>query len=435
MASLLLLVAGSWLGDVEIFTVAEGSPRFGKNPLIAGNIVIWKRYSPGGRLPDMVQGRDISHYGNPVLDILPYPASRTGLLLTSEFLFWPSSGSSKGPIWARRTEHLLRGSGNDIVVCASGGVPITATSHHVFIKRPGAFGEPGNIFAKAIRDLDSPCETSLQLVVTYKELPLIARTEGASDKYFVWQDRDPAQADDTWKIYAKRTSELFVAGAERVLVDTQVPRDAPTQRGIQLAIDDNILVFQAISGNGKCKGCLGIFLLNIDSNQQFKLAESYGAEDYTDYLHWPDVSKHYAIWTREVGLFVYVPYAIALFEGRPFGEAFAISDADHGGQFARISGNLVVWNGDTSFNGAEFFHNAILGAELPVQGADDVGDVDGDGRIDITDAVNILGYLFLNGWQPRLRLADANLNQRIDLDDAVRILNYLFQGDPRPGGA
>src|SRR6185503_15230572 len=164
--------------------------------------------------------------------------------------------------------------------------------------------------ARTIEELDSPCETSFQLVATYKDPPLIGQTEGASDKYFVWQDRDPSRVEDTWKIYAKKTIELFATGAERLIVDTGVPRDVPTQRGIHLALHENILVFQAISNNGNCDGCIGVYLLNLDDGKpQSTLAESYGARDY---LSWPSVSEHYAIWTREVESFVYVPYAIAL---------------------------------------------------------------------------------------------------------------------------
>lgn len=60
------------------------------------------------------------------------------------------------------------------------------------------------------------------------------------------------------------------------------------------------------------------------------------------------------------------------------------------------------------------------------------GDVDGDGLLAITDAIVILNHLYLGGWKPRTRLADANLDGRVDIADAVAILAHLFGGEPLP---
>lgn len=65
------------------------------------------------------------------------------------------------------------------------------------------------------------------------------------------------------------------------------------------------------------------------------------------------------------------------------------------------------------------------------------GDSDGTGSLDLTDAVRILGFLFLGqGTLDCLEAADSDDNGGIELTDAVRILNYLFQGaaaPPSPG--
>jgi len=65
------------------------------------------------------------------------------------------------------------------------------------------------------------------------------------------------------------------------------------------------------------------------------------------------------------------------------------------------------------------------------------GDSDGTGSMDLTDAVRILGFLFLGqGTLDCLEAADSDDNGAIELTDAVRILNYLFQGaapPPAPG--
>ena len=56
-----------------------------------------------------------------------------------------------------------------------------------------------------------------------------------------------------------------------------------------------------------------------------------------------------------------------------------------------------------------------MAAEPDLSGAEEVGDPGGNGRIDLTDAVAILQYLFTGGWRPRLRLADADVTRRVEL--------------------
>ena len=60
-------------------------------------------------------------------------------------------------------------------------------------------------------------------------------------------------------------------------------------------------------------------------------------------------------------------------------------------------------------------------------------DANNDGNVDLSDAVAILGYLFLGSPAPScLKTADADDSGLIDLTDAVRILNHLFLGGPMP---
>lgn len=65
------------------------------------------------------------------------------------------------------------------------------------------------------------------------------------------------------------------------------------------------------------------------------------------------------------------------------------------------------------------------------------GDATGDGNINITDAVNILNYLFLGGGEPICQdAADSDDSGVVNLTDAVFILNWLFLGGispPAPG--
>lgn len=61
------------------------------------------------------------------------------------------------------------------------------------------------------------------------------------------------------------------------------------------------------------------------------------------------------------------------------------------------------------------------------------GDTDGNGSLEITDAVALLGYLFLGGAEPRCPDAsDADDNGAREITDAVVILGYLFLGGTEP---
>jgi len=78
------------------------------------------------------------------------------------------------------------------------------------------------------------------------------------------------------------------------------------------------------------------------------------------------------------------------------------------------------------------------------------GDVDGNGTVELTDAVFILGYLFQGQGAPGcLETADSDDNGQVDISDAIRLLGWLFLGgeplsapgseecgrDPTPGDA
>jgi hypothetical protein len=57
------------------------------------------------------------------------------------------------------------------------------------------------------------------------------------------------------------------------------------------------------------------------------------------------------------------------------------------------------------------------------------GDCNDDGRINITDGINLLGVLFLGNRVPLCDDAcDANDSNTLDISDPIYMLNYLFQG-------
>ena len=61
------------------------------------------------------------------------------------------------------------------------------------------------------------------------------------------------------------------------------------------------------------------------------------------------------------------------------------------------------------------------------------GEVNEDERVDLSDAIAILGWLFLGGRVPRCEdAADTNDSGRVDLSDGVYLLGHLFLGGPEP---
>ena len=61
------------------------------------------------------------------------------------------------------------------------------------------------------------------------------------------------------------------------------------------------------------------------------------------------------------------------------------------------------------------------------------GDVDWNRDVDLTDAINILGYLFLGGTSPLcLDAADTDDSGSVDIADSIALLGYLFTGATAP---
>ncbi len=61
------------------------------------------------------------------------------------------------------------------------------------------------------------------------------------------------------------------------------------------------------------------------------------------------------------------------------------------------------------------------------------GDANKDGRVDLTDAVFILNWLFKGGETPKcLDAADVDDSGNVGITDAIKLLNFLFQGEQAP---
>ena len=57
------------------------------------------------------------------------------------------------------------------------------------------------------------------------------------------------------------------------------------------------------------------------------------------------------------------------------------------------------------------------------------GDANGDSRVNVSDAVFLINYVFTGGFAPvPLEAGDANLDGKVNVSDAVAIINYVFNG-------
>jgi hypothetical protein len=111
----------------------------------------------------------------------------------------------------------------------------------------------------------------------------------------------------------------------------------------------------------------------------------------------------------------------------------------HFERFDNFRNWLAIWHR----NGQDTSHLPITAEVTPLVVADGLlqiqavatrlGDVNLDYAVDLSDAVNLLGTLFL-GAEPIVcpQAADFNEDEEVNLSDAVSILNHLFRGWPGP---
>ncbi|HKC24233.1 MAG TPA: dockerin type I domain-containing protein, partial [Thermoanaerobaculia bacterium] len=59
------------------------------------------------------------------------------------------------------------------------------------------------------------------------------------------------------------------------------------------------------------------------------------------------------------------------------------------------------------------------------------GDVNGDGKVDVSDVFYLINFLFASG-PPPLGAADLNGEGKVDVSDVFYLINYLFAGGAPP---
>ena len=138
-----------------------------------------------------------------------------------------------------------------------------------------------------------------------------------------------------------------------------------------------------------------------------------------------------------------LPEVVELEELRRHGfEIFGIHPYTHLNHSTRSPGDL---NGDGAPDFAFSEFSTPYFSDEPARGSVHVlfglpprvpfvrGDANGDGSIDITDAIFTLGFLFLGGGAPPCEdAADADDRGTLEITDAVYLLNFLFSGGPEP---
>lgn len=85
----------------------------------------------------------------------------------------------------------------------------------------------------------------------------------------------------------------------------------------------------------------------------------------------------------------------------------------------------------SNWDGANYiFADTLTHPHPPV-----AGDADGNGIINISDAVFLIGYIFAGGPAPNpLSSGDADCNAIVNISDAVYLILYIFSGGPAPCG-
>ncbi len=101
------------------------------------------------------------------------------------------------------------------------------------------------------------------------------------------------------------------------------------------------------------------------------------------------------------------------------------------------TGNVVVMGSKSTPETAAFqldFIKIAAGAHPPTPAVPQgigvyTGDSNNDTKVDIADAIHLLGYLFGGGAKPApvcAKAADANNDNKLDIADAINVLGYLF---------
>jgi len=136
--------------------------------------------------------------------------------------------------------------------------------------------------------------------------------------------------------------------------------------------------------------------------------------------------------TRRKGSLVWVDLG-GTSSSRSLTDVVVEADLDGDGAPDELSGVLSFEI--TRADGSEPFYTVFFAGDptLPPEPSFLRGDANGDGGVDIADAIFGLGYLFLGDAKPAcMDAADTNDTGKFDLSDPISILGWAFSGSAAP---
>jgi Zn-dependent M28 family amino/carboxypeptidase len=113
-----------------------------------------------------------------------------------------------------------------------------------------------------------------------------------------------------------------------------------------------------------------------------------------------------------------------------FPAILGIEDTDDLNEYYHSTGDVVA-----AFDTSYFveFCKASVAALATLASPFTIGDANGNGEVDIADAVFLVNYVLKDGLAPEpLTAGDINCDGEVNVTDVVYLINYLFRGGPAP---
>lgn len=215
------------------------------------------------------------------------------------------------------------------------------------------------------------------------------------------------------------------------------------QFGIELydTANHNVVINNIIKSNQWC----GIWLASSFYNALIRNTASDNTYEgiYVKYSYYNNISNNFLIGNKTYGVFLRFDSQYNTLWNNSFIDnhinAYESSDANNNNWSLSDTGNF--WS-DFETNPGYPDHYEIPG---PGDGIDwhplanppyTCGDVNGDGEVNMDDAIYLIRYLFINGpppeCEPLTACGDVNGNGKVNIADIVYLINYSFLGGPPP---